>query len=324
MMTRNKAAEYLGVKPQTITNWCKNGLLGYCYGEHRMLYVNRDDVEKYRQKYKAIAVNEKMLDAKLKELKEERLRFDEELVQLRHMIVQSKNGISTGKEVGNLIACLYEHLMIPGMRQREAEIIELFIADGLRFSELSEKYNLTRDRIRQILEKGCRRVTENIEGIIESVNDVKNMRIKLKDEERGINELRAELERNYAKGEKIKLKKKAEQARDSILPFLFKNLSEFNFHTRTRNIFRYHKPPIETVYDLLASVSNVEELKRERNCGKKTLEQIQDFVDREKLFFKDPNETDDEFIIRLAETLTKSWDKSSDNSQGVVAPGMQV
>lgn len=64
-ITRNKAAEILGVNPQTISNYIKEGLLGGCKDEKGYFYVNGDDVERYAKKYNFIAVSEKMLDDKL-------------------------------------------------------------------------------------------------------------------------------------------------------------------------------------------------------------------------------------------------------------------
>lgn len=44
-MTRNDAAAYLGVDPQTITNWVNKGLLGgYNDKSSKRFWVNADDV----------------------------------------------------------------------------------------------------------------------------------------------------------------------------------------------------------------------------------------------------------------------------------------
>ena len=44
-ITRNKAAEILGVSRQTISNYIKEGILGSYVGEHGILYVNSADIE---------------------------------------------------------------------------------------------------------------------------------------------------------------------------------------------------------------------------------------------------------------------------------------
>lgn len=43
-ITRNKAAEILGVSRQTISNYIKEGILGSYVGEHGILYVNSEDI----------------------------------------------------------------------------------------------------------------------------------------------------------------------------------------------------------------------------------------------------------------------------------------
>ena len=68
-ITRNKAAEILGLSRRTISNYIEQGLIGSCVGEHGILYVNSEDVEKYAEKYKMLAANEKMIDESSKKLK---------------------------------------------------------------------------------------------------------------------------------------------------------------------------------------------------------------------------------------------------------------
>ena len=46
-ITRKKAAEILGLSRQTISNYIEQGLIGSCVGEHGILYVNSEDVDKY-------------------------------------------------------------------------------------------------------------------------------------------------------------------------------------------------------------------------------------------------------------------------------------
>ena len=68
-MTRNDAAAYLGVDPQTITNWVNKGLLGgYNDKSSKRFWVNVDDVKKYSEKYKMLSISEDLLDREQKEL----------------------------------------------------------------------------------------------------------------------------------------------------------------------------------------------------------------------------------------------------------------
>lgn len=61
-LTRNEAASYLGVTPQTITNWFNSGKIsGYKDPNSNALYINSEDVKKYAGLYKMIAVKESTL-----------------------------------------------------------------------------------------------------------------------------------------------------------------------------------------------------------------------------------------------------------------------
>lgn len=82
-ITRRKAAEILGVSRQTISNYIDQGLIG-SYKDHSIVYVNSEDIKKYAEKYKILAVNEKMIDDKLKELKERKNAINIELAEMRN------------------------------------------------------------------------------------------------------------------------------------------------------------------------------------------------------------------------------------------------
>lgn len=271
MMTRNKAAEYLNVNPQTITNWCKGGLLGHCYGEHNMLYVNAEDIEKYAKKYKMIAVSERMLDDRIKKLSAERHRTDEELDQLRRTIIRPSNGLATTEEVINLISCLYENLMIPGMKEREVSLMRQYISDGRSYIELAETYHLSRDRVRQIIAKGCRRVTENIEEIMENISENERLRKLAMMQGEEIENQRNELEVCYKMSEEMRRRREADKAWKSIQNFVDLPFRELPLTTRLINCLSQYELKIATLFDLLVSYGSAWDFKKCRNFGKKTM-----------------------------------------------------
>ena len=100
-ITRNKAAEILGVSRQTISNYIKEGILGSYVDEHGFTYVNSEDIEKYAQKYKMIAVNEKMIDEKLKEVEARKRAINVELTELRN------RATANGKLAENAVGMLF-------------------------------------------------------------------------------------------------------------------------------------------------------------------------------------------------------------------------
>ncbi len=312
MMTRNKAAEQLGVTPQTITNWCKRGLLGHCYDEHKMLHVNAGDIERHAKKYRMLDTSERMLDNRLRELSEERHRTDEELTQLRRTIVRPSNGIATTEEVMGLISCLYENLMIPGMKGREMSMMRDFIAEGHTLNEMAEKYHLSRDRVRQIIAKGCRRVTENIEEIMENISENERLRKLIVMQGEEIEGQRNELEVCYAMSEEMKKRRDADKAWKSIHNVVDINFEELRLTTRTLNILRCHNPSMRTLFDLLTTVGSVWDFKKDRNCGKKSMCELDFYLRERGLFFKRPSESKEDFIIRLSRSLNKNENENEE------------
>lgn len=152
-ITRNKAAEILGVSRQTISNYIKEGILGSYVDEHGIMYVNSEDIDKYAQKYKMIAANEKMIDEKLKEVEYRKRAINVELTELRN------RATANGKLAANVVGMLFgvintmSHLgVVPNLSYRESNILRDII-NGMSYDELSLKYDLTPTRIRQIVEK---------------------------------------------------------------------------------------------------------------------------------------------------------------------------
>lgn len=90
-MARNKAAEALGVTPQTISNYVKEGILGGFIGIKNTLYVNADDVDKYLKKYRLIAVKEEMIDRKLREQKDRENEINDRLADTRKELLGAKS-----------------------------------------------------------------------------------------------------------------------------------------------------------------------------------------------------------------------------------------
>ena len=160
-ITRNKAAEILGVSRQTISNYIKEGILGSYVGEHGILYVNSEDIEKYAQKYKMIAANEKMIDEKLKEVEYRKRAINIELTELRDRA--TANGKLAANAVGMLFGVIntMSHLgVLPNLTYRESSLLKDII-NGMTYDELSIKYGVSATRIRQIAEKTCNKLTYN-------------------------------------------------------------------------------------------------------------------------------------------------------------------
>ena len=304
-ITRKKAAEILGLSRQTISNYIEQGLIGSCVGEHGILYVNSDDVEKYAQKYKMIAANEKMIDDKLKEVEAHKRAINVELTELRNRA--TANGKLAANAVGMLFGVInaMSHLGItPKLSYRESKLLKDII-NGMTYDELSLKYDLTTTRIRQIVDKTCNKLTDNEDAAIADIatnqylrNVIDGLKKKLKAVQTSYDEYRR------AKGDV--------PVSGAVLPplILCKDVNDCNFSVRILNILRWCE--VYTVGDLLRKFHGKSDLDKIRNLGKKSVWIILDFIEENNLSFKQNGESDEDFYIRLNNNLSNKKHEEND------------
>ena len=304
-ITRRKAAEILGLSRQTISNYIKQGLIGSCVGEHGILYVNSEDVEKYAKKYKMLAANEKMIDDKLKEVEAHKRAINVELTELRNRA--TANGKLAANAVGMLFGVInaMSHLNItPKLSYRESHMLKDII-NGMTYDELSFKYDLTTTRIRQIVEKTCNKLEYNEDTAIAEIatnqylrNVIDGLKKKLKAVQTSYDEYRR------AKGEV--------PISDAILPplILGKDVNDCGFPVRILNMFKWCD--IYTVGDLLRKFHGKSDLDKIRNIGTKSVCIILDFIEENNLSFKKNGESDEDFYIRLNNNLSNKKHEEND------------
>ena len=304
-ITRKKAAEILGLSRQTISNYIEQGLIGSCVGEHGILYVNSEDVEKYAQKYKMLAANEKMIDDKLKEVEEHKRAINVELTELRNRA--TANGKLTANAVGMLFGVInaMSYLNItPKLSYRESKLLKDII-NGMTYDELSLKYDLTTTRIRQIVEKTCNKLTDNEDSAIADIatnqylrNVIDGLKKKLKAVQTSYDEYRR------AKGDV--------PVSSVILPplILGKDVNDCGFTVRILNMFKWCD--VYTVGDLLRKFHGKSDLDKLRNLGKKSVCIILDFIEDNNLSFKKNGESDEDFYIRLNNNLSNKKHEEND------------
>ena len=304
-ITRKKAAEILGLSRQTISNYIEQGLIGSCVGEHGILYVNSEDVEKYAQKYKMLAANEKMIDDKLKEVEAHKRAINVELTELRNRA--TANGKLAANAVGMLFGVInaMSHLNItPKLSYRESKMLKDII-NGMTYDELSLKYDLTTTRIRQIVEKTCNKLTDNEDTAIAEIatnqylrNVIDGLKKKLKAVQTSYDEYRR------AKGEV--------PISDAILPplILGKDVNDCGFPVRILNMFKWCD--VYTVGDLLRKFHGKSDLDKIRNIGTKSVCIILDFIEENNLSFKKNGESDEDFYIRLNNNLSNKKHEEND------------
>lgn len=300
-ITRNKAAEILGVSRQTISNYIKEGILGSYVDEHGITYVNSEDIEKYAQKYKMLAANEKMIDDKLKEVEAQKRAINVELTELRNRA--TANGKLAANAVGMLFGVInaMSHLgVLPNLTYRESNLLKDII-NGMTYDELSIKYGVSATRIRQIAEKTCNKLTYNENIVIAELSTNRALQYEVE----RLNEVVKSLQISYDEYRRGKGDKPISGA---VLPplILSRDINDCGFSTRILNMFRSYS--IYTVGDLLRKFHGKSDLAKIRNLGNKSTLAILDFIEDNNLSFKHDEESDEDFYIRLNNKLSNQKD----------------
>lgn len=292
-ITRNKAAEILGVSRQTISNYIKEGILGSYVDEHGITYVNDEDIEKYAQKYKMIAANEKMIDEKLKEVEYRKRAINVELTELRNRA--TANGkLAANDAVGMLFGVInaMSHLgVLPNLSYRESHILKDII-NGMSYDELSVKYDLTPTRIRQIVDKTCNKLTYSEDLAIAELSTNKALQYEVERLKKVIKSLQVSYD-EYRRG------KGDEPLCGAVLPplILSRDINDCGFPVRILNMFRSYS--IYTVGDLLRKFHGKSDLAKIRNLGNKSVWAILGFIEVNNLSFNENGESEEDFYIRL-------------------------
>lgn len=298
-ITRNKAAEILGVTPQTISNYVKEGLLGSYKDEKGNFYVNGDDVERYAKKYKFIAVSEKMLDDKLAALKAEREKANDELAALRRKMTGcGRNYPSLEPDYVGMIDTLYKVAFVPNLGERDCKLLTSFIK-GEKIGKLSDEYRLTFERIRQIIAKACRKFHLQAEEICNNTRSNEELKLKVVLLEQSLEILQAQYNDYRVAHEDLAL------GATPPLKILQTKIRDCSFSPRVISRLQYGAG-VFTVCDLLTEFTSLQQLvKKTRYLGRKGFAEIDDFLDAHGLSFKEENESDMHFYQRLNTNIKK-------------------
>lgn len=256
-MTRNDAAAFLGVDPQTITNWVNKGLLGgYNDMSSKRFWVNADDVKKYSEKYKMLSVSEDLLDREQKELLASERKVNAKIQMLMHDALNISS--FSYEKIGSSLCTLLELTSQGGMREKK--IMQAFF-NGDRISNIAEEFELSRERVRQIVIKAVRKFNYAIEELA----DLKQENNSLKEEIKNV-----KMQLIMQEGEK-----EEEQPEDVPPPSVFSiRLVNCNLPVRVLNVTK--AADIDTIGDLV-QYSKFDMVKF-RNFGKKSLMQLDEFI----------------------------------------------
>lgn len=284
----------LGVTDQTISNYCKEGLLGHYKGKGNILYINLDELNKYKSQLKVVAASEKLLEMKKMGLAEAMAKVDMADGELRGVLLAHK---PKNDSLAKVIEKLYCAGFIPKMSRRECTIMQEFI-QGVDSRDIAEEYDLSVARVQQIIEKAIRRfddfaeISKNLATHYSLQKQIENL----------------QLENELLKGKIAQLEKKEEFNPSEYLSTLLNSkLRDYDLSVRALTILQKFRDggtygdhiDIETVGDLCMRSGGRKGILSQRNCGKKTFYELEDLLDGLNLDFKMPGEEDVDYYKRM-------------------------
>ena len=249
-------------------------LSGYKSANH--IFVSRESVEKFMRDAQQMISAKKELDAKQHEYEQKKKEYDELIEKLTEDTVlasaayQSKFAI-----METLCEMCGSDEFVPDSKysRRVAEVMTLWIS-GQDYTTIAGVYGLTRERIRQLVMVGIRHLPKwkNYVQIHKDFNALTEKYHKLETENQMLQDTIMDL--------KLKVGDSEENACSD--PLMSKNICDLRFSNRTVNCLTY--ADIRTVYDLTRKTRD--DLLGIRNMGKKSVLEIQEFLDKNKLSLK--------------------------------------
>ena len=277
--SRQEAADVLGVSPQSISNYAAKGLLHEVRRGPNSIY-SREEVDALNSmtEFHDIESMQKAVDAMHEEMSQMHAQLSEKYGQLKEEFVHT---ITDGHpnhwfRYRQIIMKILDMACDATLTGRDKDILfDALVFDTLQ--EIANRYGLTRERVRQIIERSIRRIvrfgdiadgrfktaTETIDGLKKKVDALEATIYALEHPELGkpvvdcVNEL--------------------ERFRNT--PPFNVSLAEFGLSIRAANCCR--AADIDTLGDLVAHTRL--QMMKLRNFGRKSLFELDDLLGKLKL-----------------------------------------
>ena len=272
-----EAARRFGLTEQTMRNWIEKG------------YIDVKSVGKARY------IDEDTINA-LQDTVEDVIRQQSKLERVRNVIRQEREQLERDREEENTRRRYTNFLVGEAFRNgffgtmvrllekcedltsREAGVLIEYL-NGATLEAIANKYMLTRERMRQIIEKAIRK-TRTLTSLEQRIDDIKFLKADNDALKATIVDLKKKLREQEEMDYIVNLKdeeekKKAIMANDEVCKVLVKKISDTNLSVRAMVCLRTND--IETIGDL-CKYQKLDILKF-RNLGRKTLTELEYFLE---------------------------------------------
>lgn len=282
MISRQEAAEILRVDPQTVSNWCEKGVLR-AKQVGKWMMVDRDTITALFDSLEDLAASKGAIDQLQKEnnekLHELRRIHDEWMLD-----VAMVNGLEKPSRLIRMIETMIDSVGDDIMSERERIVLKYYF-DGSEFEAIGEEFGITRERTRQIIEKGMRKLGtlkpygEVLAERDKMASDMQILAESCKRQEAELAELRFKLNMEVERKANMTAEEKAIGELDEndrrILELLNTRVRDMGLSVRAVNGLL--SLDIETFGDMVSRCKT--DLLKARNIGRKTLIELDDLLE---------------------------------------------
>lgn len=273
--TRQEAAQILGVDPQTISNYATRGFFD-TIKTPTMVLVDKGSFDKFisenYERIKAFADAKVELD---KEVKEYRQKAEEAKSYYQQKVEEYKVKNKIKKmaflPIVKEVCVEYISSVMPKVATENNTHLLLKMLEYGNREEVAQELNISKERVRQLIERGLFRMRHSGGLIARLESENAGLEMRCAKQHAYIEELQREIE-------KLKKNQSLPVVSNDKLSAIAKTkgllLCDQFLSVRALNVLRGQ---CESVYDLLAC--EISDLKKYRNMGKKTLNEIRDFAE---------------------------------------------
>lgn len=260
LVSRKYAAELLNCSQQTISNWVNDGILkGHNIGGR--LFVDANTLNAIVDNVNDIENSKTKISELRNQLNEEQRKLENELISKREELLLCKSVLSgITRSTVSYMASTYKSLL----GEMEADVIKSVLCFG-NIEDVAKKYDIDGTCVLHIFEKGCKRLRYvNFDKMNEELSFFKKRVDELENENQ-----------NLRNGIVV-------STNNTRNKFLDEKISNCDLSVRAINQLR--RMNVKKVDDLIKLKRT--DLLRQRNMGKKTVSEIENFLCAHNLSFK--------------------------------------
>lgn len=291
-MSTGEAAKYVGVTSMTIRNLCKAGTLKYMK-RGVFFYPSTNSVKAYKETLKDVHEISSDIEELRNKLFHERQELCDELDRMREQYRERMANIDMFPRRIEAIKELLHSVLVGISRyvdfidcdlsRREYDILWDAL-QGKTFEQIGDKNRISKERVRQLWERGVRKMAR-LRGNFDELNyKICEMRAELKEKDDEITILKMKLS-----GEYVDCTKYSTDAINMSKILSMNILDDLSVSVRVKNCLKayfdckYGEPATITVRDVVGCHRHT--LLKERNFGKKSLTELNEYLESYGLHF---------------------------------------